>query len=1671
MVEMNQQIQKYFSDIDKGIAVCYDVANKARQKGFDPDTKVEIPLAKNMAERVEGLIAVVCPQIRNSGLSQRIRELELKYGSQNWRVAFLISEEIANEKFCKFKDKKEAIEVSLRAGLAYITNGVVSSPLEGFIRLELKKRKDDGREYFCLYFGGPIRSAGTTATCIFLAVCDYIRMKTGYAVYDPTEEEIKRTFSELEHFHDRITNLQYYPSEREAAFITRHLPIQIDGDASEKIDVPNYKDLPRVSTNKLRNGFCLVMAEGLCQKFAKFWSKFSKWYTEMGMDHWKFLDDYVALQKEIKSKGTVKKDTSAKVTPDYTYIKDLVAGRPVLGYPLRIGAFRVRFGRARTAGLSDDAIHPATMVALDNFIAYGTQLKTERPGKSTTISSCDSLEGPIVKLKNGDVLLLETESQARQVVKDIQEIIFMGDILINYGYFLNRGHILAPVGYCEEWYALELEKALGENKGIYTDLIKNPNKIKISCEAAIAISKEYSIPLHPRYTFHFADLSHEQFIDLLDWLNYAVVKDDKIILPITVLKSPKRILELIGCPHIFANNEYVVIEGNWALALRVSLGFYSQEFNLENIKKEISNELPILDIINKISEVKIRNKSGLYIGSRMGRPEKAKMRKLTGSPHALFPVGAEGGRLRCFQAALESGKVTADFSNLFCKNCNSNTVYPHCHKCGQETIKKFICKECSDTTGNCKHESSIAFSKQEIKIQEYFQDALKKLGTNNYPELIKGVRGTSNKEHIPEHLLKGILRSIHNIHVNKDGTTRYDMIEMSLTHFKPKEIGTDIEKLKSLGYTHDVYGNELTNDEQILELRCQDLVLPSCPESLDEGCDFILSRVANFIDDLMEKLYGMPRFYNLKKKEELVGHLVVGLSPHTAAGIVGRIIGFSKTQAMLANPLFHSIMRRDCVHPNTKLLFFDKENSLNYNKIGKFVDELIEKGCKTKVIDMVGTKAVYPNQEYYTYGADPNTKLLVKKKIKYFIKGPKTQKWVKITTSTNREFAMTPTHDFMCLDENNKIKSKKAKEIVVGDKTLVMDYLEFPIKNIEKLDLIKELIEKLPENIKNKFRIINCTDFFKNLVKINGRDKIISVINSSKSIIQNLNRWYKAIPLNHIEKLILENIISYENLPENSKIKYWFSNKSFDRFLNINLDLCRLLGTYTAEGHCRENKTTRQVSFRICHPILGNDTYDRIKRVFNIISALEENNTKITISHSLVYYLFKYILGTGFNAKNKKVPQIIYSLKDNLVSEYISGYVDGDGSIDPEDLIIHFYSANRSLLDDFALLISRFHAIGRYVKIPPRLPGKTVLYKYLELGHKPKKFGLFHLVFRGEDANILSSKLSLYHPEKELKANYLLQKEYGEKLIKVNNHLIAIKSFGDSFIDYIKNVEIIEDEKNSYCVEVEWNKKEERSVVWGEQIINFRCDGDEATVMLLMDALLNFSPKLLSDHRGATQDEPLVLTSMILPTEVDDMVFDMDIVWKYPLELYEASLQYKPAYEIPIKTLKSELGKEGQYAGWGFTHDTDNFNAGVRCSSYKTIPTMQEKVEKQMILSEKIRAIDISDVARLIIERHFIRDIKGNLRKFSQQQFRCVSCNDKYRRPPLKGNCISCGGKILFTISHGSIIKYLDASLMLAEKYAVPSYLKQTLDLAKQRIEMLFGKEKEKQEGLTRWFS
>src|SRR3989338_1656624 len=138
------------------------------------------------------------------------------------------------------------------------------------------------------------------------------------------------------------------------------------------------------------------------------------------------------------------------------------------------------------------------------------------------------------------------------------------------------------------------------------------------------------------------------------------------------------------------------------------------------------------------------------------------------------------------------------------------------------------------------------------------------------------------------------------------------MTELPITHFKSKEIGTNIEKLKEIGYTRDIYGKELLDDDQILELMPHDIILPCSADSGDERADEVFLNLAKFIDLLLEKFYKLPRFYNAKTREDLVGHLSVCMAPHNCAGVISRIIGFSKTQGLMASPYMHAAMRRDC---------------------------------------------------------------------------------------------------------------------------------------------------------------------------------------------------------------------------------------------------------------------------------------------------------------------------------------------------------------------------------------------------------------------------------------------------------------------------------------------------------------------------------------------------------------------------------------------------------------------------------------------------------------------------------------------------------------------------------------------------------------------------------------
>ena len=849
----------YFDRLEAETNHLYDIANEARSKGLDVETKTEVPLAKDLAERVEGLVG---PE----GVAQRIKELEKDMDRES--VAFEIAAEIADGTFELTGEKakwneEQRCDQGLRTALAILTEGVVAAPLEGISDVKIKQNFD-GTKYIGVYFAGPIRSAGGTAAALAVLLGDKIRQAINIDEFKPIEDEIERYVEEVELYESEVTNLQYSPTPEEVRFAANHIPVEVSGEQTDQVEV-SHRDLERVETNNIRGGALLAMVEGVIQKS----KKIKKIANKLGLD-WDWLEEYSKPKKSDSSDDGGDSDVALE---EPKYIQDIIGGRPILGYPSEKGGFRLRYGRSRNTGLATMGVHPATMALLE-FLAVGTQLKIEYPGKGNCVVPVDSIEGPIVKLKNGDVVVIDSVRQAQKLKKDVVEILFLGDMLVAFGEFLRNNQPLYPSGWVEEWWIQLLMRSEKFDKD-NTDLDLHALEYDyLPAVEAFRLSKEYDIPLHPKYTYCYNDVTINDLnglYDLLDASKSTYKPEEGIKLDFSY---PKRVLEVIGVPHIVRDGK-IIIDKDHSYALLITL----------------SDRLPerktTIEALNEVSPVKIIDKAPAYIGTRVGRPEKSKERLMRPAPHGLIPIGNFGGSRRLVATAAKKGSIKVEISRRRCTNpeCGISSFGALCPKCGHPTEKGKP-------------------SMKSIPLASMLKKASDNVKVRRVDE-VKGVVGMISESKLPEPLEKGILRAKHEVFTFKDGTIRHDSTDLPLTHFVPKELGVSVEKLLEMGYEKDCYGNPIESEDQIIELKVQDIVI-------SDNCGDYLLRTAQFIDDELTRYYGMEPFYNVKEKSDMIGHLVAGLAPHTSAGVLGRIVGFTKALGCYAHPYFHSAKRRNC---------------------------------------------------------------------------------------------------------------------------------------------------------------------------------------------------------------------------------------------------------------------------------------------------------------------------------------------------------------------------------------------------------------------------------------------------------------------------------------------------------------------------------------------------------------------------------------------------------------------------------------------------------------------------------------------------------------------------------------------------------------------------------------
>jgi len=1592
---MRPDDERYFARIEDRLDEALALAETAKGQGYDPEPEVEIPVARDMADRVENILGI-------DGVAERVRELEGEMSREEAALALVT--DFVEGTVGDYDSRAGKVEGAVRTAVALLTEGVVAAPIEGIDRVELLEN-DDGTEFVNVYYAGPIRSAGGTAQALSVLVADYARSLLGIDEYKPRDVEVERYAEEIA-LYDKETGLQYTPKDKESKFIAEHIPVMLDGEATGDEEVSGFRDLERVGTNSARGGMCLVAAEGIALKAPKI----QRYTRDLDEVDWPWLQDLIdgtigkdgsgesdaagSEGESPDSEGDAGDDASEgderesasggdkpagppRAKPSQKFLRDLIAGRPVFTHPSEAGGFRLRYGRARNHGFATGGVHPATMHLVDDFLAAGTQIKTERPGKAHGVVPVDSIEGPTVRLANGEVRRIDDPEEAKAVRNGVEKVLDLGEYLVNYGEFVENNHPLAPASYVYEWWVKEFADAGADVQALRDDPhvdLEHPD-----VDEALAWAREYDCPLHPEYTSLWHDVSVAAFEALAE----AVADGDVVegVLAIERTETTQAALESLLVEHTATPDALRV--PTWrplARSLGVDDGLRKTwgESDLSAAARNWADGENAVKAVNEVAPFEVRERAPTRIGNRMGRPEKSESRDLSPAVHTLFPINEAGGPQRDVAEAASvmddsghRGRLEVEVSDRLCPDCGEHTYTARCPDCGVHTEPHYECNDCGtvcepDEAGRvecprCEWEVRAA-TYQEVDLNDAYRSALANVGEREASfEILKGVQGLTSRNKTPEPIEKGVLRAKNGVTSFKDGTVRYDMTDLPVTSVRPEELDVTADHLREIGYETDIDGEPLRHDDQLVELRVQDIVL-------SDGAAEHMLRTADFVDDDFVETY-------LDQSE------------------------------------------------------------VAFDDFGTAIGELegVDGGLSVPAVTADGERVSRPVEAVSKHEAPDHM--------------------IQIRTVSGRSITVTPDHGVHVYDgEQDEIVSREARDLDTTDKLVIPDSIESSetTRSQQQFDLLAEFIrsDAVPtdrlmikgldkDRLYELFEDTFADDWEGQFYPLKS---MTEVFDTNKKTLSNY-LYRESFPASYLQRCFssIDDLLAF--VPDDVTLGMKRDRTEIDRVVELDQRVATLLGYYAAEGFAREQETPKGTIHQTT--VCGTEAeareffLDVLRDEFGV-EPYEENHAKVTVSGRLLRAFFDSVLDAGVYAETKRVPNQIFDAPEAIVGAYLSGYFSGDGGVHKGSLRVTATTVSEELREDLLALLRRLN-IRATVDRPTRVLLQQKFPEFYDESDMRLTSQTYVIAVSSQDA-VRFSEIAGFHlsrKDNRLTENVSAVDPYGST--------VSDGGSGAYSIENVDQVEIVEsDSDHVYCLTVE----DTHSLIANDLSVD-QCDGDEDCVMLLMDGLLNFSKEFLPDQRGGRMDAP--------------------IVREYPREFYEATLDLTDPEELEdrIQLGEDTLGTDEEYHGFDHTHDTTDIAMGPDLSAYKTLGDMMEKMDAQLALARKIRAVDETDVAERVIEYHFLPDIIGNLRAFSRQETRCLDCGEKYRRMPLTGDCRECGGRVNLTVHQGSVNKYVDTAIEVADRFGCRPYTKQRLKVLEESLESIFEDDTNKQSGIA----
>jgi len=195
--------------------------------------------------------------------------------------------------------------------------------------------------------------------------------------------------------------------------------------------------------------------------------------------------------------------------------------------------------------------------------------------------------------------------------------------------------------------------------------------------------------------------------------------------------------------------------------------------------------------------------------------------------------------------------------------------------------------------------------------------------------------------------------------------------------------------------------------------------------------------------------------------------------------------------------------------------------------------------------------------------------------------------------------------------------------------------------------------------------------------------------------------WKDAKDLKENEFLVIK--ADYPELQENIKVRL-FNN----RHLELNENIAYLLGQFLSDGWIEKSN-------RICFGTASRTIIERLKTIlekeFQYVANIESRNRNYEASSGQVLEstifilrinnksLCNFLAGTfnleGKKAHTKEIPYQILQSPKKVIYSFLSGLIDGDGSIHKSRNVIQYGSVSEKLIDKFLLITQQLGVIGK----------------------------------------------------------------------------------------------------------------------------------------------------------------------------------------------------------------------------------------------------------------------------------------------------------------------------------------------------------------------------------------